>query len=74
MGEVVRMARDGADYASRDGARALGDRIVAYWRRRGFMGIAITITDAPYTVCGIKVGTHSLVRSNIGPKGFPPRI
>jgi hypothetical protein len=54
------------DYLCSAGARILMARILDYWRARGYYGIAVEryhISDGTYGI-----------RSNIGPKGYPPRL
>lgn len=74
MGTVIRLARDGVDFCDREGALRLRDMIVMYWRRQGYMGIAVVIADEKRMIAGAMVDVYSTVRSNIGPRGFPPRI
>lgn len=63
---------DNLDESSRIGAQRLADRIVTYWRGRGYPSITAGVVelklhdnrDQPHHVFSIV--------SNIGPKGFPP--
>ena len=52
MGTVIRLARDGVDFCDREGALRLRDMIVMYWRRQGYMGIAVVIADEKRMIAG----------------------
>ena len=58
-----------SDSLSQGGAERLAERIETYWRLRGYFGIKTTLDVFPL---GDKFGYA--VRSNIGPKGFPPKL
>ena len=61
------------DYFTRAGAERLSGRIVDYWKLRGYFGIEITLVEHKLTLPGEKESkVLYFVRSNIGPKGFPP--
>lgn len=62
---LVRMLRPQMDYFSKYGAGLLAARIKDYWRERGFFGIVCERYELQPDVW--------TVRSNIGPRGFPPR-
>jgi hypothetical protein len=57
------------DHLSQDGAERLAKRIAGWWRSRGYHGIACVVQPLDF---GKSV--RFIVRSNIGPTGFPPKV
>ena len=61
------------DYFTRNGAERLSERIVDYWKLRGYFGIETKVIEHKITLPGgEEPEVLFFVRSNIGPKGFPP--
>ncbi len=54
----------------RPGAVTLAQRIEDYWRERDYPAIQVEVEEVP--VVGNKAFLTYLLRSNIGPDGFPP--
>lgn len=77
MGVVVGFPRDEVDYLDRDGATKLAAAITRYWFRHGYPLIDARVYEQHRqlrTTSGKMVSApYWVVRSNVGPKGFPPR-
>lgn len=54
------------------GAAELARSIEEYWRNKGYRGVKTWIHEAHFDH-GTQRGTFCIVRSNIAPKGYPPR-
>ncbi len=78
MADIVKFPQSKVDYLDRDGANRLRDQIVSYWRRRGYLGIDVQVHEQNRQrrdFDGTLITTPVFViRSNIGPKGFPPKL
>jgi hypothetical protein len=68
--------RDIPNNLTEAGAKRLARKIEDYWRKRGYTGIKTKIVDHVDNDALLEPGerrTIFFVRSNIGPRGFPPR-
>lgn len=63
------------DNCSRIGAQRLAERIVAFWRAKGFPSITagVVATTIPQRRTGELIEVYKVI-SNIGPRGFPPAV
>jgi hypothetical protein len=63
------------EFLSEPGAKRLAHRISTYWKSRGFYGIKTFVLklDVPHRKRPGQVQPVYFVRSNIGPRGYPPR-
>lgn len=61
------------DYFKKNNAKSLQAKIEKYWRDRGYHGIKTWLTYMTFTDDERDHGTLYFVRSNIGPRGFPPK-
>lgn len=63
-----------SDCSSLQGATAMAERIVHYWRTRGYHGITASIVPVTSKYLS-RIGDEPFygIISNIGPTGYPPR-